>query len=50
VRVAARVMVMRVPSRYWTGVGWVLRESKRIEHVCLRSCQRMLAEVKVQQL
>src|SRR5215217_7045976 len=27
------------PSRYWTDVGWVLRECKRIEHTCPRSCQ-----------
>ena len=36
------------PSRYWTSVGWVPQEIKRIERVCLRSCQRMLGEVTAQ--
>jgi len=43
------VMLAR-PSRYWTSVGWVPQEIKRIERVCLRSCQRMLGEVTVQGL
>src|SRR5215211_1854442 len=36
------------PSRYWTSIGWVPQEIKRIERVCLRSCQRMLGEVTAQ--
>jgi hypothetical protein len=38
------------PSRYWTNVGWVLQEIKRIERLCLRSWQRMLGEVTAQEL
>src|SRR5918995_6696542 len=42
----SRAMVIETyRRRHWTSVGWVLRESKRIEHGCLRSCQRMLSEV-----
>src|SRR5215208_1201855 len=33
------IVMLARPSRYWTDVGWVPQEIKRIEHTCPRSCQ-----------
>jgi uncharacterized protein GlcG (DUF336 family) len=33
------MVMLALSSRYWTSVGWVPHKIKRIERVCLRSCQ-----------